>query len=165
MRLLVQPDIEKRFWGKVEKLESGCWQWKGANTKYGIGRFKYKGGFRSAHRFAYEISHEAISDESWVIRKSFCPTPGCCNPEHLTKGDRSKAISNGYQRGNVNPPLNFEEVNTQGSKIQRKFTPEQVKEIRYLLSQDFSVIYLTQRYQVDAHTIYSIKNNEHYKDV
>ncbi|QLE47833.1 hypothetical protein FD724_06720 [Nostoc sp. C057] len=83
MRLLVQPKVEQRFWDKVDKLESGCWQWKGAKTKYGIGRFKYRGKLRSAHRFAYEIFVEHISDDVWIIRKSFCPTPGCCNPDHL----------------------------------------------------------------------------------
>lgn len=166
MRLLVQPDTEQRFWDKVQKLNCGCWAWTGAKTKHGYGRFKYKGKLRSAHKFAYEVSIEAISDEAWVVRKSFCITPGCCNPEHLMVGDRSQASSNGYQRGTVNPPTgNTTTINTQEHKTSRKFTPQQVREIRVLLSEDVSVAQLTQRYKVDAHTIYHIKNNEHYKDV
>ncbi|MEH2393685.1 MAG: hypothetical protein V7K21_19160 [Nostoc sp.] len=165
MRLLVQPDVEQRFWDKVQKLECGCWLWKGVKTKYGIGRFKYRGKLRSAHRFAYEVFYEAIPDDVWIVRRPECKTPGCCNPEHLMLGDRSIAMGNGCQRGTVNPPDNASIINTQEHKISRKFTPEQVKEIRLLLSQDVSVIYLTWRYQVDAHTIYRVKNNEHYKDV
>lgn len=165
MRLLVQPEVEQRFWDKVNKLDNGCWAWKGAKTRYGIGRFKIKGKSTSVHRFAYEITHETVSDNAWIIRKTFCPTPGCCNPDHLTVGDRSTATQNGYQRGNVVPPLVYEEPNRQGSKAQRKFTPEQVKHIRTALADEISVIHLSQIYQVDTHTIYSIKKGEHYKDV
>lgn len=164
MRLLVQPDVEQRFWDKVEKLESGCWQWTGAKTKHGYGRFKYKDKLRSAHKFAYEVSCEAVLGDVWIVRKPECKTPGCCNPVHLMVGDRSRATRNAYQRGTVNPPNNIPILNAEGSR-KRKFTPEQVKEIRLLLSQNVSVACLTQRYQVDAHTIYSIKNNKHYKDV
>lgn len=44
-------DIKDRFFSKINKVDSGCWEWTAAKRgKTGYGCFKFKGKLVNSHR-------------------------------------------------------------------------------------------------------------------
>lgn len=80
--------IEERFWGKVEKLPSGCWLWRGADkraeprSQYGhLNRGRQGDGYIGAHVFSYELHKGPVPEGMQVDH--LCRHPWCVNPNHL----------------------------------------------------------------------------------
>jgi HNH endonuclease len=80
-----------RFWAKVRKVESGCWEWTGAKNKPGYGVFrpfeKQVSGRKFiisylAHRYAWEITKGPIADGKCIDHR-VCRNKVCVNPGHL----------------------------------------------------------------------------------
>lgn len=79
---LISEAISK-FIGTVEKRPDGCWWWLGSKrTKYGHGRFNFKGFSVSAHRFSYKFIGSNKLEPDLVIDHQ-CNNPRCVNPQHL----------------------------------------------------------------------------------
>ncbi len=78
----------RRFWARVRKSASGCWEWTGGRrggrpgAEYGA----FSLGKRSigAHRFAWEIEHGQIA-VGLVVRHT-CDNPKCVRIDHLQLG-------------------------------------------------------------------------------
>ena len=75
------PPIEDRFWAKLEKVESGCWEWQAHVGRLGYGAFFFSGRMGPAHRFAYELRVGPIPDG--LELDHLCRNRSCVNPDHL----------------------------------------------------------------------------------
>ena len=78
-RPAVAPEI--RFWPRVRKLDSGCWEWTGARQAVGYGYF-WDGKRRTyAHRWSYERHVGPIPDGLTIDH--LCRNTSCVNPAHM----------------------------------------------------------------------------------
>jgi len=77
--------VEERFWEKVEKSESGCWNWTGALSWNGYGMFREspdpKVSSARAYRYSYTLANGPIREGMQIDHKCF--TKKCVNPDHL----------------------------------------------------------------------------------
>ena len=72
---------QQRFWPKVQKLESGCWEWQCALTNgYGV----FWDGKRQvrAHRFSYEHFYNSSIPDGLTL-DHLCRNRKCVNPKHM----------------------------------------------------------------------------------
>ena len=84
-----------KFWLKVNKrgptqdhMDSRCWDWLGAKSADGYGRFYYKGKDWRAHRLSFLLTTGKEPDA--VLHK--CNNPGCVRPSHLQAGDSKENL-------------------------------------------------------------------------
>lgn len=66
---------------KTEKLNNGCWQWRGADFARDYGCFNFKGKKGLAHRIVYEIYRGPI--QAGLVIDHLCRNTKCVNPFHL----------------------------------------------------------------------------------
>ncbi len=87
-----------RFWSKVEKSED-CWNWTGAKSSFGHGRFKIDGKLYSPHRLVYEWKYGKIPKDMMICHH--CDNPSCVKLEHLFLGTRSDNMKDAYRKGRI----------------------------------------------------------------
>lgn len=80
--------VEARFWSKVFKHESGCWDWLGAlswskdkRRPSCYGRFWDGERLSLAHRYSYILAHGSIKEGLQIDH--LCKNTRCVNPAHL----------------------------------------------------------------------------------
>jgi hypothetical protein len=80
--------MEARFTAKIDKNgANGCWNWIGAMTADGYGRFSISPKIENAHRVAYRLWVGDIPNDL-VVRHKCLKNRKCVNPEHLEVGTK-----------------------------------------------------------------------------
>ena len=90
---------EKRFWGKVNQAEEGCWLWQGTLLKQGYGCFKIAGKMYKAHRVAYLYTEGAIP--TGLILCHSCDNRRCVRPDHLFLGTCKDNMQDAVRKGRM----------------------------------------------------------------
>lgn len=86
-----------RFYSKIKKCESGCWEWTGTLfSKTGYGAFSLEQKPRLAHRMMW--FYEKGTFPSGVIIHS-CDNRKCVNMEHLRDGTQYENIHDMIDKG------------------------------------------------------------------
>lgn len=71
-----------RFHTKYEKLDDGCWEWRGSLNHAGYGQFnESRKKTRRAHRYSYELLVGPIP--AGLELDHLCRNRACVNPAHL----------------------------------------------------------------------------------
>lgn len=78
---MMRPSAMERFWAKFDQGQNGCWNWTGATSALGYGRFWFADQMRWAHRVAYELLVGPVPDGHELDH--LCRNPSCVNPVHL----------------------------------------------------------------------------------
>jgi hypothetical protein len=77
-----RPTIVERFWRRIQRVDSGCWEWAGAHNGAGYSQIALSPELVVlAHRYSYELLVEPIP--SGLEIDHLCRNPGCVNPSHL----------------------------------------------------------------------------------
>lgn len=93
----IKENKEKNFLKKIQKLESGCWQWTATKDKDGYGKMLIEGKYYRAHRISYELYKGEIDEGLWVLHT--CDLTGCVNPDHLYLGTNIENVRDRESRG------------------------------------------------------------------
>ena len=88
-----RPSLAERFWPKVNRVEEGCWEWRGARAGTGYGAIWVDGRGRPAHRVAYELEVGPIPDGLQLDH--LCCNPACVRPDHLEPVTQAENIRRG----------------------------------------------------------------------
>lgn len=94
-------EAESYFWARVNRSPDGCWEWQGGRTAAGYGIFSGTHGRRYAHRFSWELHHEAIPQGMLVCHQ--CDNPPCVRPDHLFLGSHADNAQDREAKGRRQP--------------------------------------------------------------
>ncbi len=74
---------DKRFWARIDREASGCWEWPGAISGDGYGRFYVGRRQIRAHRYAFKAEHGFDAGDFLCHG---CGNRLCVRPGHLYNG-------------------------------------------------------------------------------
>jgi hypothetical protein len=70
-----------KFWARIEKSSSGCWNWIGSmTTDAGYAQMLWEGKPQLAHRIAWKLQNGEIPNGDFLM--NVCGKRACVNPEH-----------------------------------------------------------------------------------
>ena len=147
-----------KFLKRIVIDANGCWIFQGSVKKIGLsyGWVSYKGTQMNAHRASWIEANGAIPVGLNVCHK--CDVPQCINPEHLFLGTQRENIIDMWNKGR-HPRNNLGGENNRASKL----TLEQVREIRFMLSQNIKQQIIGKKFKVSQPAISDIKNKRRWQ--
>lgn len=90
-----------RLWERIDRSQSGCWEWPGATNVKGYGVIRSMVGYQvtthATHRVAWESEVGPIPAGMFVCH--VCDNPRCCRPDHLYLGTSADNTRDREQRG------------------------------------------------------------------
>lgn len=123
-----------------------CVRYAGYIGPRGYGMRRFKGKLMSAHRAAVLASGQAIPEGMHVLHR--CDNRACVRLDHLEVGTPSKNMRDKAMRSPRNSSL--------------KLTPEQVVEIRHMLTTGAVQREIAAQYGVDQSTVSNIKRGKYW---
>ena len=109
-------NVAERFWQRIEKTETGCWEYQGCRDKYNYANVALLKRRRQAHRYAYELVNGPIPKGQHVLHT--CDNPPCVNPDHLWLGTHLENVQDMKAKGRDN------------FSTKRKLSDDQIRAIR-----------------------------------
>lgn len=150
----LRQDPIVRFWQKVSKRASGCWEWTAGCDGTGYGTF-WDGRMWGAHRYSWTIAYGLIPRGMCVLHR--CDNPLCVNPAHLFLGthqdnadDRESKGRGHMRRGTANGRSKLTEAAV--LDIRRRYRPG-------------NGIELAREYGVGKATVSRVVNRKHWGHV
>jgi len=133
-----------QFMAKVEKRESGCWEWTGAVSSNGYGII---GALCSTHRFAYESMVGEIPSGLCVCHH--CDNRICVNPSHLFLGTKADNTDDMMAKGR-------HRARRGGEHGMAKLDEASVRQIKRLLRESVSQDDIARRFGIARTTVSTI---------
>lgn len=134
----VHCGIKCRIFAHIEKIDNGCWIWKGSTDRDGYGLMSIDDRSRRVHRISYEVfKEEKIPFDKNACHS--CDTPACVNPDHIFVAK------------------SFENTQDMMEKGRSRFSgrgvilnAEKIKKIRFLASHSFSSADIGRMFKIGA---------------
>lgn len=143
---------EMRFLHHV--LGDGCWVWRGGLEADGYGRFPDAGGWRRAHRVAWELYYGPIPEGLCVCHR--CDNPACVRPDHLFLGTHRDNIRDRDSKGRA----------AAGSRNGRaKLTEPEVQSIREEVAAGRSMYGIAKRRGLNPTTVQDLVSGKNWSRV
>lgn len=139
--------IKQRFDAHYEKVDGGCWVWKG-ELRAGFPRMS---DGKSAQRVSYELAKGIIVKQPTLVR-SRCGIRHCVNPEHLVLIRREPVLSEAF-RSNM------------GGEARRVLSVNDVRAVVAMLADGAKSKDVAQKFGVTPGQVYHIKNGRSWSHV
>ena len=147
--------ILQRFFSKIKRVPSGCWEWQNSCFKDGYGQFWCKPTNVRAHRWVFFFFNPEKS-RFLQVRHS-CDNRKCCNIRHLLIGTH---LDNMKDRTDRKRGCTGEE------SPHAKLTEDKVREARYRYENtDALLVELAEEYGVNNATMWNALTGETWKHV
>lgn len=163
----MNPTLRERFLNMAVRPDdpASCWDWAGSKDHHGYGRIHSdrKGYPRKAHRVSWELFVGPIPDGIDVCHR--CDNPSCANPSHLFLGTHAENMADMGAKGRANGFKTGIPNNGGADNPSAKLTPDDVREIRRIVSAGAKQRVVAAQFGVWQQTISAIVNRKLWGDV
>lgn len=92
--------FEERLWAKIDKRgDDECWPWRASLSTTGYGQIKNGSKIVRAHNAVCRLAHGEPMGDQHALHS--CDNKLCCNPKHLSWGDRYRNMQEARDRSFV----------------------------------------------------------------